>query len=99
MSRCSPSRLAPRPRRHSKQGRSLVIAHSLGAKEKFVIAAARPRFALFLSVLFLCVMGSSAWAAPTQGTEYELLTPPQAPLANGKVEVIEFFSYGCPHCA
>lgn len=32
------------------------------------------------------------------GREYAPLSPPQAPETSGKTEVIEFFSYGCPHC-
>jgi thiol:disulfide interchange protein DsbA len=59
-----------------------------------VTAAARLVFALFLSVSCL-----TASAAPTQGTDYSLITPPQNQTTAGKVEVIEFFSYGCPHCA
>jgi thiol:disulfide interchange protein DsbA len=58
-----------------------------------VIAAARIAFALFLSLV-----GSLALAAPTQGVDYQLISPPQTPTTTGKVEVIEFFSYGCPHC-
>jgi protein dithiol oxidoreductase (disulfide-forming) len=37
-------------------------------------------------------------AEPVAGREYKLLTPAQTPEAQGKVEVLEFFSYGCPHC-
>jgi thiol:disulfide interchange protein DsbA len=33
------------------------------------------------------------------GQDYQLLTPPQPTSSADKVEVIEFFSYGCPHCA
>jgi thiol:disulfide interchange protein DsbA len=58
-----------------------------------VIAAAR-----IACVLFLSLVGATASAAPTQGTEYTLLSPPQTQTTSGKVEVIEFFSYGCPHC-
>ncbi|MCB1757809.1 MAG: thiol:disulfide interchange protein DsbA/DsbL, partial [Gammaproteobacteria bacterium] len=29
---------------------------------------------------------------------YELITPPQNTSTPDKVEVIEFFWYGCPHC-
>ena len=29
---------------------------------------------------------------------YQLLNPPQPTEGGGKVEVIEFFWYGCPHC-
>jgi protein dithiol oxidoreductase (disulfide-forming) len=36
--------------------------------------------------------------AQVQGQDYELLTPPQPASTQDKVEVIEFFSYGCPHC-
>lgn len=56
-------------------------------------ATARILFALFLSV-----SSWAAFAAPAQGTEYSLITPAQQPTTAGKVEVIEFFSYGCPHC-
>ena len=59
------------------------------------MVAARTVFALLLSLTFA---GASLAAAPVQGTDYALLTPPQPPTAAGKVEVIEFFSYGCPHC-
>lgn len=59
-----------------------------------MIAAARIAFVLFLSLA-----SSMASAAPMQGTEYTLLSPPQTPTTTGKVEVLEFFSYGCPHCA
>jgi len=54
--------------------------------------------ARLLCALFLSVAGSLSLAAPTQGTDYTLLNPPQPQTTQGKVEVIEFFSYGCPHC-
>jgi len=42
---------------------------------------------------------AAAWAQ-TEGVDYRPLVPAQ-PSASppGKIEVIEFFSYGCPHCA
>lgn len=55
-------------------------------------------------VLVLLLSLTSAWAstlaiaAPAQGTDYALISPPQPPTTTGKVEVVEFFSYGCPHC-
>lgn len=61
------------------------------------MTAARLLFALFLSVAAPLSL-TSAHAAPTQGTDYALINPPQAQTTSGKVEVIEFFSYGCPHC-
>jgi thiol:disulfide interchange protein DsbA len=39
-----------------------------------------------------------AQAQPKAGVEYKELSPPQATDAAGKIEVIEFFWYGCPHC-
>jgi thiol:disulfide interchange protein DsbA len=38
-------------------------------------------------------------AAPlVEGTDYRTVDPPQHSEANGKIEVVEFFSQGCPHC-
>lgn len=34
----------------------------------------------------------------TLGQEYELITPPLPAGRDGKVEVVELFWYGCPHC-
>ncbi len=36
---------------------------------------------------------------PVEGKEYKLIDPVQKPASGKKVEVIEFFSYACPHCA
>lgn len=51
----------------------------------------------------LCVFGSFAPAMGAtqlqQGVHYDLIDPAQpTEVAPGKIEVIEFFSYGCPHC-
>jgi thiol:disulfide interchange protein DsbA len=35
---------------------------------------------------------------PVEGTNYVRLSQPVPVSANGKIEVIEFFWYGCPHC-
>jgi thiol:disulfide interchange protein DsbA len=43
------------------------------------------------------LMNAPAQAAPTAGKEYQVLQAPQTVPA-GKIEVIEFFWYGCPHC-
>lgn len=40
----------------------------------------------------------AAHADIKEGTEYKLLTPAQPVAVPGKIEVIEFFWYGCPHC-
>ena len=34
-----------------------------------------------------------------EGREYKLIVPAQQPRSDGKIEVMEFFSYACPHCA
>ncbi|HWK75586.1 MAG TPA: thiol:disulfide interchange protein DsbA/DsbL [Povalibacter sp.] len=39
-----------------------------------------------------------ASAQPVEGRDYTRLETPQTPETTGKIEVIEFFSYGCPHC-
>ena len=44
--------------------------------------------------------GSTARAqgAPTEGTHFQRLAAPVPMAATGKIEVFEFFWYGCPHC-
>ena len=37
--------------------------------------------------------------APREGTQFSRVEPPVPPAANGKIEVLEFFSYACPHCS
>ena len=44
--------------------------------------------------LFTLAFAAHAQQNPPYGT----LTPPQPPEGGGKIEVIEFFWYGCPHC-
>ena len=39
-----------------------------------------------------------AQAAPVEGRDYARLAQPVPVAASGKVEVIEFFGYWCPHC-
>ncbi|WP_186208167.1 thiol:disulfide interchange protein DsbA/DsbL [Burkholderia gladioli] len=55
---------------------------------------------LFLSLsLAAGIVAQSASAAPVAGKDYEVMKSPQPISAPaGKVEVIEFFWYGCPHC-
>jgi len=46
-------------------------------------------------------VAGSAWSqapAPVEGREYSRLEVPQTTNSPGKVEVLEFFSYACPHC-
>lgn len=50
----------------------------------------------------MLVAGAAAHAqtpVPAEGREYSRIEPPQ-PVANpGKIEVLEFFTYACPHCS
>jgi thiol:disulfide interchange protein DsbA len=44
---------------------------------------------------------ASAWAqtpAPVEGKDFQKINPPVAVTGSGKIEVVEFFWYGCPHC-
>lgn len=41
---------------------------------------------------------AQAAAAPVEGRDYVRLNTPVAVPGAGKIDVIEFFSYGCPHC-
>ena len=56
---------------------------------------------LFVLLLAFTLSGFS-WAEKSieyvEGIEYEVLDKVQPAPADGKVEVIEFFSYACPHC-
>lgn len=41
---------------------------------------------------------SAASPALVEGRDYTLIAPPQRGESPGHIEVLEFFSYGCPHC-
>lgn len=47
-------------------------------------------------------VAGSPWAqaqgGPVEGKHYRKINPPAPVGAEGKVEVVEFFWYGCPHC-
>lgn len=47
----------------------------------------------------LLVFAGSAQAEAVQGRDFSLIVPAQPTDHPDKVEVIEFFSYACPHCA
>ena len=48
--------------------------------------------------LFAAAGARAQGNAPVEGRDYVRLNPPAAVPAGGKIDVIEFFSYGCPHC-
>ena len=54
---------------------------------------------LTIAFAALGLLAGSAHAQLRLGQEYSLLNPPQSTDGGGKVEVIEFFSYACGHCA
>lgn len=51
-----------------------------------------------LSAVSAFALAATARAEPTAGRDYALLSPAQTSETKGKVEVLEFFSYACPHC-
>ncbi|MHB9117079.1 MAG: thiol:disulfide interchange protein DsbA/DsbL [Burkholderiales bacterium] len=53
--------------------------------------------AVFCFALFT-LFSTGALAEPAQGKEYSLLAMPQDTNTGKKIEVVEFFYYGCPHC-
>ena len=54
----------------------------------------------WLSAVLLSLVISTAWAAAdyVEGTQYTRLASPQPTSAPDKIEVVEMFSYACPHC-
>ncbi len=48
--------------------------------------------------LGLAPLGALAQARPLAGLDYTELKPAQPVETQGKIEVLEFFWYGCPHC-
>jgi thiol:disulfide interchange protein DsbA len=56
------------------------------------------RLRLLLSLLALAPVIALAQIEPRPGANYSELKPAQPVETAGKVEVIEFFWYGCPHC-
>jgi protein dithiol oxidoreductase (disulfide-forming) len=54
---------------------------------------------LSVSVFAVAIFAlSSSRASIIAGHDYEVLPTPQRQDVNGKIEVLEFFSWGCPHC-
>lgn len=53
-----------------------------------------------LSAFFGLSLAFAAYAqgSPVEGVDYIELKPPQSVESSGKIEVLEFFWYRCPHC-
>jgi thiol:disulfide interchange protein DsbA len=56
------------------------------------------RSSISTAALALLALSVSVQANIIAGHDYVVLDPPQRHEANGKIEVVEFFSWGCPHC-
>jgi protein dithiol oxidoreductase (disulfide-forming) len=54
---------------------------------------------LLLGTLGAALVPTLAAADLLEGRDWRPLTPPRPGAVPGKIEVLEFFSYGCPHCA
>lgn len=57
------------------------------------------RLGRWLAPLALIAAAALQPAAAQQAPQFQPINPPIATDSGGKIEVIEFFSYGCPHCA
>jgi protein dithiol oxidoreductase (disulfide-forming) len=58
----------------------------------------RSRLKRWLLASALALLAFDAPAQIQAGREYQRLDPPRATAAGGRIEVIEFFYYGCPVC-
>jgi len=56
----------------------------------------RPGISIF--ALTFLALSTSLQASIIAGHDYVVLGTPQRQESNGKIEVVEFFSWGCPHC-
>jgi protein dithiol oxidoreductase (disulfide-forming) len=57
------------------------------------------RIAWLGCALSLLLLSAAPRAALQEGTNFLTLVPPQPTSQRNKIEVVEFFSYACPHCA
>lgn len=55
-------------------------------------------FAAILGAIILCVCGATAGQTMLKGSDFQRLSPPRPVATGDKIEVIEFFYYGCPVC-
>ena len=59
----------------------------------------RRTLAWLTGALSLMLLAPAPHAALQEGTNFLTLIPPQPTSQRNKIEVVEFFSYACPHCA
>lgn len=51
-----------------------------------------------LAALLTLLAGGALAQQPVAGRDYTLINPPQSTASGNKIEVLEFFWYGCIHC-
>jgi protein dithiol oxidoreductase (disulfide-forming) len=58
------------------------------------------KYTVHAAALLMLIASATGWAqqALVVGRDYTLLSPAQPTDSGKKIEVIEFFWYGCPHC-
>ena len=56
------------------------------------------KFIKNLLAVFFILASAQTLAEPVMGTDYKLMEPAQATRSGNKIEVLEFFFYGCSHC-
>lgn len=56
------------------------------------------KFKVFVAILLSGLLSNVTFAAIDEGIEYKLISPPQSTITKNKIEVVELFWYGCPHC-
>lgn len=64
-----------------------------------LLAALSALIALTVALALSTAVPAFAQAGPQEGKQYVRLKNPVPVETGNKIEVIEFFSYGCPHCA
>jgi thiol:disulfide interchange protein DsbA len=56
------------------------------------------RLGISIVALTFLALSTSPQASIIAGHDFVVLSTPQRQESNGKIEVVEFFSWGCPHC-
>ncbi len=56
------------------------------------------RLGISIVTLAFLALSTSVQGSIIAGHDYIVLSTPQRQESNGKIEVVEFFSWGCPHC-
>ena len=56
------------------------------------------KFLKNILAIFVVLVSAQSFAEPVMGTDYKLVEPAQTTRSGNKIEVLEFFFYGCSHC-